>query len=512
MLLKMSFSGAALILLTAVFRALFRDRVPKRVFLVLWALAVARLLLPVSFALPGAASLPGRGGEALNVVGGGISELLDTAVPSGAPGGASPAPAAGGVTWGEVLTALWLLGAAACAGWFAAAALRGRRENRASAPLEDEDARTWLASHKLLRRVELRTLPGLTTPLTYGVLRPVILVPGGMDWSTEAAEYMLCHEYIHIRRFDTLTKLLAAAALCVHWFNPAVWLLWVLLNRDIELACDEAVVRRFGPERRAEYARMLIDMEERRMDLSPLGSHFARSAIEERILSIMKIKKNTAISIILAVVLVAVCAGVFTASALAPEKPEEPEGFSNFGAYRVTGVVAGWCQAEDLEDVIYCYHPDIMEKLRTYEDPFTGELFWAPNSTAYLLGSKEGYTEHPELLTPTLFQDLGIPEDMVYTDIDLATADIKMYTSGNRYESGENAGRLYGALFEVNGKLWVLEFVGHGPARPMIHEFTRISDEEFKEMMGVDFNEYYETKAEQFIAENPEIVEQYNSD
>lgn len=529
MLLRMSLGGAALIVLTAAFRGLFRDRTPKGVFLVLWKIALLRLLIPVSFAVPGAVSHPGRGGEALGLVGGGISAILEAAIPSEGVGGTSwtppspsrvpspapaPAPVTGGVETGTILTVLWLVGAAVCAGWFLFTYLRSRRENRASTPLKDGKVQAWLAAHNLLRRVELRTLPGLTTPLTYGVLRPVILAPEDMDWESGAADYMLCHEYVHIRRFDTLTKLLAAAALCVHWFNPAVWLLWVLLNRDIELACDEAVVRHFGRERRAEYARMLIHMEERRMRPEPLMNRFAGSAIEERIRSIMKIKKNTVISIILAVVLVVAAVGVFTASALTPEDPkapEDPAGFQSFGAYMVTGVVAG--SNQDLtgrDDVIYCYHPDVVEKLRTYEDPFTGELIWAPNETTFLLGIKEIYSEHPELLTATLFQDLGFFEDEVYTDIDLATADIKIYTTGNRYESGENAGVLRGALFEVNDKLWVLEFEGHGPAIPVIYELTRISDDEFKEIMGVDFNEYFETKEERYIRENPEIVEQYN--
>ncbi len=486
----MSLSGAALILLTAAFRALFRDRAPKRVFPVLWGIALARLLLPVSLAMPGAASLPGRGGEALDAVGGGISELLATAVPSGAPGvpgGAAPAPAVGGVTWGTVLTALWLLGAALCAGWFAAAALWGRRERRNALPLEDGDARAWLASHKLIRRVELRTLPGLTTPLTYGVLRPVILVPGGMDWSAETAKYTLCHEYIHIRRFDTLTKLLAAAALCVHWFNPAVWLLWALLNRDIELACDEAVVRRFGRERRGEYARMLIDMEERRMDLSPLGSHFARSAIEERILSIMKIKKNTAISIILAVALVAVCVGVFTASALAPEKAEEPQGFSSFGAYRVTGVVAGEDIGSWQHKTIFIYEPDCAVWL--YQND--------PNDPSWQISSltidperlREIYTNHPEELTPTLFQDLGFSEDEIHTDVDPSTDNVKIYL----YDEKTSDEPIYFAMIEAEGKLWRFERVGLSGPTPVIWELTKLTDDEFEQLIGKNYDETVES-------------------
>ena len=72
---------------------------------------------------------------------------------------------------------------------------------------------------------------------------------------------MLEHEFVHIQRFDVLSKLLLIAAVCVHWFNPLVWVMYVLANRDLELSCDETVLRRFGGDVRAAYARVLIRME-----------------------------------------------------------------------------------------------------------------------------------------------------------------------------------------------------------------------------------------------------------
>lgn len=69
---------------------------------------------------------------------------------------------------------------------------------------------------------------------------------------------------------DTAAKLLLITAVCVHWFNPAVWAMYALANRDIELSCDEAVIRRFGHDARASYARVLIRMEEVQSGLTPL--------------------------------------------------------------------------------------------------------------------------------------------------------------------------------------------------------------------------------------------------
>ena len=81
--------------------------------------------------------------------------------------------------------------------------------------------------------------------------------------------FVLTHEMAHIRRFDALSKLLLAAAACLHWFNPLVWVMLVLANRDLELSCDAAVVRLYGAEARAPYARTLLELEARRSRFLP---------------------------------------------------------------------------------------------------------------------------------------------------------------------------------------------------------------------------------------------------
>ena len=79
-----------------------------------------------------------------------------------------------------------------------------------------------------------------------------------MDWKNEKQlQYVLSHEYVHIYRYDTVTKLIATLALCIHWFNPFVWVMYILFNRDIELACDESVIRQFGEKSKSAYSLML---------------------------------------------------------------------------------------------------------------------------------------------------------------------------------------------------------------------------------------------------------------
>ena len=142
----------------------------------------------------------------------------------------------------------------------------------------------------------------------------MILLPKKFDRSDETAlQYVLAHEYIHIRRFDAITKILFAATLCVHWFNPLVWVMYVLANRDVELSCDGCVLRMLGEKEKSAYARALIRMEERKSGMSALYSHFSKNAITERIEAIMKFKKTSIAACALALV---VTVGATTAFAV----------------------------------------------------------------------------------------------------------------------------------------------------------------------------------------------------
>lgn len=296
-LLKMSLSGAVLVCVVAIVRALAIHRLPKRALLALWWMALARLLLPVS--LPSPVSVY----TLLEVRDYVVSETYVAPVPAlpAAPealpavsqGNAVSSPGALAPSPGAVarLQLVWAVGSVGCALFFALASVRCRREFRTSLPVADRAVQEWLAGHPLRRPVEVRTSDRISAPLTYGILRPVILLPEGFDCG-DAAQlgYVLTHEWVHIRRFDGLAKLLIAAAACLHWWNPFVWALSALFNRDLELACDEEVVRRHGVASRAAYARALITLEERKSGLAPFCSSFNHNAMEERIVAIMKIR------------------------------------------------------------------------------------------------------------------------------------------------------------------------------------------------------------------------------
>lgn len=321
-LLRMSLSGTILILFIILLRAAMMDRLPKKALPALWSVAILRLLLPVS--LPMLQGIPAPAGgvsPVLDRMENGISDLaagIFIGGQAGAGAGAAAGTEAAQITeaaapGASVLPLIWLVGALLVAGSFLISWLRCRREFRTSLPVQNEFVDRWLSGHPLRRGLEIRSLTGLTVPLTYGLFRPVILMPKDTPWSdSPTLQYILYHEYLHIRRFDAVRKLAAAVTVCIHWFNPAVWALYLLYNRDMELVCDEGVLRKYGEADRAAYARALIDAAQQRNRFA-LYSSFAKNAVEERIKAIMKFRKTSVLAVAAAVVAVAVgVVGAFT--------------------------------------------------------------------------------------------------------------------------------------------------------------------------------------------------------
>ena len=336
-LIQMSTSGAVMILAVLLIRFAAVNRLPKKLFILLWEAALLRLLLP--FSIPSVFSIytAVRRVMTRSVIGwnGAVQSAQGTGIPQGA-GTALPMPENMASTLLEIeltesagtlsiWTILWLTGVCICAVFFVIAYLRCRREFEMSLPVHHDFSARWLREHPLRRRVQLRQSDRIKTPLTYGVLKPVILLPKETDWNdSRQLSYVLLHEQIHIRRLDSLRKLVMTAALCIHWFNPFVWLMYILFNRDMELVCDEAVVHACGRRSRSAYARTLISMEERKSPALPLCNSFSRSAVKERVTAVMKTKKMTLwLGIVCVVILAAVV--VFLATSADGGRPQETE-------------------------------------------------------------------------------------------------------------------------------------------------------------------------------------------
>ena len=385
-LLQMSFTGGILILAVIVIRALAINMLPKKAFNALWWISVVRLMIP--FSIPSAFSVyslmgshaPGNGSQAIRVL------------PIGASGQAASMPDSitnAVSTW----TVVWAAGVLVCAVLFSLAYWKCRKEFQTSIPVGNDFTENWLSVHQQGRRISIRQSGRFSAPLTYGVLHPVILMPTSTKWeNTDSLAYVLAHEYVHIRRFDSIRKLVLIVVLCVYWFNPLVWVMYILANRDIELSCDEAVVRFFGENTKAAYARALISMEETRSGLTPLCSSFSKNAIEERITAIMKIKKTTVFSLVLAGFIVVGTATAFATSANAQQaesvgqgsgteivtKPDSiPQVDDSFGIFFKDGGRTAGADTEDMKTAVPVQSDDIygapVEKTSALADDLSGD-------------------------------------------------------------------------------------------------------------------------------------------
>lgn len=311
-LLQMSVSAGILIFAVVILRLLAVNRLPKTMFLALWGIALCRLLIP--FSIPARFSI-------YHVFNDMISRglLLKAAE---ANGGNAGVWIYGSMAYMDgvykplqpgLLMLLWIAGTAFFTLFFALSFYRSCREIRTALPIKGNTLiDNWLGVQRLKRSIKVLVSDKITTPITYGIRRPKIILPRSMDYGNEPQmKYILTHELIHIKRFDALWKLLLVVALCVHWFNPMVWVLYLLVNRDLELACDEKVVKLFGEDTKSDYALSLIEVAERGAGFTPLYSSFSKNATEERILSIMKFKKTSLFSLVLAFMLVAGATLVF---------------------------------------------------------------------------------------------------------------------------------------------------------------------------------------------------------
>ena len=306
--LELSLTGSAVIAIILLARLLLK-RAPGKYSYALWAAALFRLLCPVTVEsalslLP--ASAPRireaviTGGAALGAIPAG--EIFALTPPADIPAqGAAPAAEAA-LTLGGALALIWLIGAAALLARAAAGYIRLALRLRGAERGPDGTL----------------TAPGLGTAFALGVLRPRIYLPEGL--TERERECVLAHERCHIRRGDHIFKLLAYIALSLHWFNPLVWLAWVLAMRDMESSCDEAAIARLGGAK-ADYAQTLLNMASGRLAVGiPLA--FGEDA-KRRIKGVAMMKKHKRYAVILSAALaLAVIAGCAV-------NPAEPGGSDN---------------------------------------------------------------------------------------------------------------------------------------------------------------------------------------
>lgn len=315
------FGGSAMILLALALRLFLKKHLPRGIFPALWCAAAVRLLLPIT--IPSHLSVWNLLHTSVAAQANGVISDVLTPFPSLATN--STAEPAADITGISPMLLVWLVCAMLFAAYFVIGYVCMVRRFRGTrlAPQPSIDA--LLDRFRFSRDPRICVSSSRRAPLTFGVFRPTVLLPEDLPVGDAQFQLVLAHELAHIRRKDCLRKLLLTVCLCLYWWNPLVWLMIWLANRDMELACDEAVLRALGPDCKKAYALTLLDMAQRNPKSAPLCSGFAKSSAEERICAILSFKRIPAWVGICVAVLFVLTASVFTTQAVSPAAVPEPE-------------------------------------------------------------------------------------------------------------------------------------------------------------------------------------------
>ncbi len=286
-IVEMSFMGSGMIVCTLLIKALYRSSLPAWVTGFMWAAVLSRLLVPFSISSP------------LSIQGVFLGTSKTQAV-SWQPVVSQPALS---------LQDVAILGTMLCAAAFAFTYIKQRRVLDAALPVViTPELFSMIADHKLARPVGIYTSDRISTPMAAGIVKPRIILPSHMALEGETLRYVVAHECCHIKHGDAFKRLLLMLALCLHWFNPLVWLMAAAVRRDMELACDRRVLDMLGNDTRVSYARTLLQLESNKPFSGIAYNHFSASPMEERIRSIMSAKRAAMPGIISAVMVFAIMA------------------------------------------------------------------------------------------------------------------------------------------------------------------------------------------------------------
>ncbi len=303
-ILNMSLTASIVIVIVLLARLLLRKS-PKVFSYALWAVVLFRLLCPVSFStefsLLGLLNTPtvtvsdGGAYSSMTYIPSdivhteyprvdlplpGVSEAINETLPQGSEQtGADPLELPM-----SAATTLWLLGIMVMLIYSAVSLLELRRKLVGAVRLRDN---IYLADH-------------IATPFVIGIFRPKIYLPSTI--SVEEQDYIILHEQTHIKRLDHMVKMIAFLALAMHWFNPLVWVAFVCAVKDMEMSCDERVLKQMGGEIKTAYSTSLLSLATGRRPINGSPLAFGEGNIKSRIKNIMSFKKPAVWMVIAAVI------------------------------------------------------------------------------------------------------------------------------------------------------------------------------------------------------------------
>lgn len=310
-ILDMSIAGSFVILVVLLARLLLK-KAPKVISYALWSVVLLRLLCPVSIQAPISVlpeitpvedtytltdvpiSLTGAGVAAYQAVGdmlnGGIGLQHVPTINTDEQGNIEYVTSDWGDVWVLFGQYVWIMGVAVMVIYSAVTYWKLKRRLDAVIHLREN---IYLADE-------------IPSPCVIGFIKPKIYLPNSLSAQEQA--YIIAHEQHHIHRCDHIIKMLAFTALAIHWMNPLVWVAFLLASRDMEMSCDEAVIRKFGPEVRADYAASLLNLATGRRIIGGTPLAFCEGDPKGRIKNLARWKKPAVWITVAAVVFCSVLA------------------------------------------------------------------------------------------------------------------------------------------------------------------------------------------------------------
>ena len=295
-IINMSISASWLVLAVLILRFVLK-KAPKWINVLLWGIVAIRLICPFSFEstlslIPSAETIPlNIGMDTTPTINSGISAINNAVNPIISQ---SNTPMAGAsvnllqITIG-IYEYIWIFGMIALALYTAISYWRLRRKVDTAVRYKDNIFQS----------------ENVSFPFVLGIIKPRIYLPFKMNG--QYLEHVVAHEQAHVCRKDHWWKPLGFLLLMIHWFNPLMWLAYVLLCRDIELACDEKVIKELGNEQRGDYTQALVACSVNRRMIAACPLAFGEVSVKERVKSVMNYKKPAFWVIIIAVI---ICVGV----------------------------------------------------------------------------------------------------------------------------------------------------------------------------------------------------------
>jgi len=292
-ILNMSLTGAFVIAAICLARLPLK-KAPKIISYCLWAVAGFRLLFP--FSVEGVFSLIPFKAQTIptDIVMQPVPRI-DSGIPfvnnavSGILPAATPASSANPLQlWTTIGELVWLIGAAAMVVYGLVSFVILKRKMRKADHIE----------------ANIYEAKNIKTPFVLGVFNPGIYLPIGL--SEKEKSYILLHEQTHIRRHDHIVKFAAYFILCLHWFNPLVWAAFLLMGADMEMSCDERVLKEMGSETKKDYSLSLLSLATDKSIIGGSPLAFGEGGIKERVKNVLNFKKSSRVIVIVSVALVAV--------------------------------------------------------------------------------------------------------------------------------------------------------------------------------------------------------------